>query len=270
MSKVTETEKAVNEVTEEATPVENVLERKNPLWAFGNNRIEIRNIAEMAGESLETVLPEIDFRTHCVAIPCTVLCFMNELLNRLNTIKIETKKPVPFQFGNLMTLEIEQLEIADAEKSGSLNPAIYPGEELDYDKRDIVPSDAVSSDMAKELAKIGGPDLPAQFYGDREFYKKISETCMQELDKEYGVVFFNWSIIPLITLHFFRAAKRFLIENKDNEETGIAIDFANILTIGISKEGPDDDVSYAIYLEPGQIFKKDYGKSDAITEEYSN
>ena len=155
MSKVTETEKAVNEVTEETTPVENVLERKNPLWAFGNNRIEIRNIAEMAGESLETVLPEIDFRTHCVALPCTVLCFMNELLNRLNKITIETKKPVTFQFGNLMTLEIEQLEIADAEKSGSLNPAIYPGEELDYDKRDIVPSDAVSSDMAKELSKIG-------------------------------------------------------------------------------------------------------------------
>ena len=128
MSKVTKAENVTNETVEESSPVENILERKNPLWAFGNNRIEIRNIAEMAGESLETVLPDIDFRTHCIAIPCTVLCFMNELLNRLNKIKIETKKPVTFQFGNLMPLEIEQLEIADEEKSGSLNPAIYPGE----------------------------------------------------------------------------------------------------------------------------------------------
>ena len=184
-------EKTKQETTTEEVVVENVLERKNPLWAFGNNRLEIRNIAEMAGESLESVLPDIDFRTHCVAIPCTVLCFMNELLNQLNRIKLETKQPVTFQFGNLMTLEIEQLEIADAEKSGSLNPAIYPGEELDYDKRDIVPSDAVSADMARELEKIGGPDLPNQFYDQRDFFKKISETCMQELDKEYGVVFFN-------------------------------------------------------------------------------
>ena len=101
-------EKTKQETTTEEVVVENVLERKNPLWAFGNNRLEIRNIAEMAGESLESVLPDIDFRTHCVAIPCTVLCFMNELLNQLNRIKLETKQPVTFQFGNLMTLEIEQ------------------------------------------------------------------------------------------------------------------------------------------------------------------
>ena len=53
MSKVTETEQAVNEVTEETTPAKNVLDRKNALWALGNNRIEISNIAEMAGDPLE-------------------------------------------------------------------------------------------------------------------------------------------------------------------------------------------------------------------------
>ena len=50
MSKVTEKEKAGNEVKEEANKVENKLERKNPLRARGNNRMEIGNIGEMAGE----------------------------------------------------------------------------------------------------------------------------------------------------------------------------------------------------------------------------
>ena len=248
--------------------VENVLERHggDPLWQFGDHRTEAHEIAVMAAEMLDEDVTDLKFKPFADAIPCMTVVFLTELLNRLNRIKIETKAPVEFKFGKLMTLEIQYFEVKEAEKMGSLNPAIYVGPELDYDKADLPYDNTITADMARELAKIGGPHLPAQCYEDREFYQKICEAIKDELDKRYDIKYADWSVVVLATVYFFRAAKKFLIEHKDSGDIGVNLDLANIMTIGIVKEGPDDDVSYMIYLEPGQIFKKDNAKGDDITE----
>lgn len=251
--------------TVESQAPENVLRRKRPVWDFGNNRIEIDEIANMAAEYLEKQCPGINFSTYAIAIPRTCLCFMNELLNQLNKIKLETKKPVEFTLGNIMKLGIEYIEISNADKTGSLNPVIYIGPELEYEQSEV-PNDELSVEMARTIADMGGSHLPAQFYDDREFYKKISQVCQEELSSQYGIVFLDWTFVPLTTLYFFRAVRKYLIENKDSDEIGIEIDLGNVLSVAIEKDGPDEDVQYIISVKPGQIFKKDYAKGDDITE----
>mgnify|MGYP006990257627 CR=1 FL=1 len=52
-------------------------------------------------------------------------------------------------------------------------------------------------------------------------------------------------------------------------ELGVEIRFADMLKIGVSKEGgleDDDPVDYILYIRPDQIFKKENAKGDDITE----
>lgn len=254
--------------TEEKTNVEEikgVIRDKNP-WDISDSKAEIQVISESAAAMVHEMYPELDLRACWEGIPRITLTVMTSLLNQLKSALIKTQAPVSWKFGKLMTIEIQWGEFTKSDKVGTLNPAYFVGEELSYETKDVPYNDAITASMAKDLEKMGTHYLPAQFYDDREFYKKVSDEASRELLDWDVVVLDDWGIPMLITEMFFRAAKKYFIDNKDQSETGCAMKFAELFEMGVDVDGPVDDPGYEIYIKGMVSSKMDKAKADNISE----
>ena len=236
------------------------------------NRKEIREISERALEILGELRPDVG-RMPWDALASIAILFVDMGIREVHRMKKElpvgTDAELPL--GRVMTLRIEYTATLNADKVGTLNPAILVGPDFRYDTKDTPYDDAVSVDMQATLNAEGCPKLLPQFFDQRDVIigdtdhglgYKIKEAAFDRLH----IVIEDLTLPSTIFVAFFRAAKEYLIQNKDMEEVGININLAEFLDFGISKEGPDDDIEYTIYLTPGQQFKLNFAKGDDTTE----
>lgn len=256
-----EKQTGVKETEKVADAINNV----NP-WDISESKAEIQVISETAAEMVHDAYPELDLRANWEGIPRITLTVMTSLLNQLKTALVKTQAPVSWKFGRLMTIEIQWAEFTKSDKAGSLNPAYFVGEELSYETKDVPYNDAITASMAKELEKMGTKYLPAQFYDDAEFYKKVSDEASREL-LDWGIIVLDdWGLPLLITEMFFRAAKKYFIDNKDQSETGCSMKFAELFEMGVDIDGPVDDPGYEIYIKSERVSKMDKAKADNVSE----
>lgn len=243
------------------------VESRYTLWDIKDSRIEIEEISKKAAAMMDADFQNLTISRYFIAIPRCTVDFMQELFQYLGKVKEDTKAPVKFRFGDFMDIEIEFAKTMDADKNGTINPMIVPGPELTYDGVTAPEyNDAMTSEMAAECAAMGVKYLLPQFYKDREIYKNICFPLMQTLDEKYGIKMADWSMILVCAAYFFRAAVQWLIEHKDDGESGVNIRFAELIEFGVRKDGPDDDIEYYTYITPSRFFKRESAKSDTITE----
>lgn len=244
-----------------------VLEKQAPLWDIVDCRVEIEEISQKAAKMMEADYADLHNISHYwIGIPRATVDLLQELFIHLGRIKEEKKAPVNFSFGRLMDISIEFLNTADADKNGTINPAITVGPELEFDAAKEKYSDLLTVEQSAELEKMHIKYLPQQFYQDREIWEKICVPLRKTLDEKYDIVMTDWSMIILCATYFFRAALQWLVEHKDDSDVGVSITIAELIEFGIRKDGPEDDIEYYTYITPARFFKRECAKSDTITE----
>lgn len=244
--------------------------RKYPLLDINDNRAEIREISQATQEYIHEIEPELKKLKLWEAFPRMVIEFIKATMNELDKSEAVTKGESSLVIGNLFEIAIQYTETPDGDKYGNLTPVIRCRSEFKYEDANLPYHDEVPLNIARELQDEGYGKLPIQFYENRAVIKKICIAAWKSLD-DYGL-FTNesqWWILMTVVMCFFRKMKDYLIEHKDDGEVGVEINFADLLKVSITKEGgmdEDDPVDYILSIQPNQIFKKDYTKSDAVTE----
>lgn len=251
---------------EKTNQVNREREHRHPLLDVRENRKELRLIAERAQEYIREKAPELADIRDWAAIPRVAISVLTEMFVVTHKMMLETKNDVSIQIGDFMTIGIEYLG-TNGDKDGNLTPVIIPGPELDYNRELTEYDDAIPVDMKRELEDEGLHYLLPQFYDIRTILNDMFVGLLPVLESDYGIVISDWSVAMLIFAAFFRMAKQYLVEHKDDGEYGLVINLAEAAFIEITKDGTDEDPIYAICVTPGQTFKKDYAKGDNLTEE---
>lgn len=246
-------------------------ERKHPLLAITNNRKEIREISQATQDYLGELNPDMRRVKIWEAIPRIVIEFISASLNKLRKEDAINSGYSSIVIGDIMELGIDGLITKDGDKDGNLTPHINCRSEFKYENVNLPYMDEVPVDVAKIMREEKCEGLPIQFFENREEIKEISNEARVILADKYGIIMpeDDWFMIPLVVLAFFRQVRKYLVDHKDDDEIGIDIDFAELISIGINKEGgleEGDPVDYILYISPKQIFKKEKAKDDDKTE----
>ncbi|MCM1219127.1 MAG: hypothetical protein NC548_31990 [Lachnospiraceae bacterium] len=248
--------------------VERERERRYPLWDYPDNRAEIRKISERAMELLYTgkdpLRPDVENIGFWDVIPAVTVEVLQSLVNYLIAHKSVDVSEVSFKFGKLFEIGIQYMVIREAENANTFNPKIKVLDELRFDMADIPYDDAVPADIGETLREEKSEYLPIQFFEERETLYEIVKGLIShpngqdgQLMMKYGITLLDWTLLYSIVVAFFRAGKEFLIEHKDDEGVGVVLKIGRLIDFGISKNGPDDDPDYDIFVEAGQVFKVD-------------
>ena len=245
-------------------------ERKYPLLDISDNRAEIREISQNTENYLNENYPELNKLKCWEAIPRMVIEFIHASFTKISKSDAMKDGESSVVIGDIMELAVQYTATSDADKFGNLTPVIRCRSEFKYENASLPYQDEVPLDIAKVLEDEKCDALPIQFFDDRETIKDISMGAWKELTN-YGILTTTeqWWLLPLIVVHFFRQTRDWLIMHKDDGEIGVEVNFADLLKIGISKEGgleEGDPVDYTLYITPNQIFKKDNAKGDDLTE----
>jgi len=245
-------------------------ERKYPLLDISDNRAEIREIAQATQNYLNDNFSELKKVKLWEAIPRMVIEFVHASFSKISKSDAMKDGESSVVIGDLMELGVQYTATSDADKFGNLTPVIHCRSEFKYENASLPYQDEVPLDIANILEEEKCPALPIQFFEERETIKDISMEAWKELSN-YGILTTpdQWFLLPLVVVHFFRQTKEWLIKHKDDGEIGVEINFADLLKVGISKEGgieEGDPVDYTLYITPNQIFKKDNAKGDDLTE----
>lgn len=248
-------------------------ERRYPLLAIVDNRKEIRDISIAAQEYMIELNPDVKKIKIWEAIPRIVIEFINAAFTKLSKSDAINNGSSSIIIGDIMELGVDGLLTNDADKDGNLTPFIKCRSEFKYENISLPYQDEISIDDANILRDEKCEGLPAQFFDNRDEIKEVTHIAMKKLENNFGIIMGesqDWYIIPLTVVAFFRKVRDYLVEHKDDEEVGIDINFADLIKIGITKEGgmdEDDPVDYVLYITPNQIFKKENAKGDNITEQ---
>lgn len=250
--------------------------RKYPLLNISDNRAEIREIAQETQDYIVELNPEIKRPHIWEAIPRIVIELITATFDELKKHSVTKTGLEKVTFGDIMEMGVEYTTTSDADKFGNITPFCTCRSEWQYENISLPYQDDVPSDIARTLESEQCSGLPIQFYENREVIKSISIAAFRELHTKYGIKFSadvedtrSWWLIPFITMAFMRKAREYLVKHKDDGEIGVSINFADLISFGIRKEGgidEDDPIDYVLFIEAGQIFKKDNAKSDGDTE----
>ena len=247
--------------------------RKYPLLMIVDNRKEIREISMAAQDYMIELNPDLKKIKIWEVIPRITIEFITAALKKLNKKDAMANGESTIIIGDIMEIGIDGMLTTDGDKDGNITPLIKTRSEFKYENISLPYRDEISIDQLKILQAEHCEGLPAQFYDNREEIKDISKMAMKVLLSNFGIRMGSdddWFIIPLTVVAFFRKTRDWLVEHKDDGEAGVEINFANLINIGISKEGgfdDDDPVDYVLYIQSEQIFKKDNAKDDGTTEE---
>lgn len=247
-------------------------EQRRPLLAITDNRKEIREISIATQKYLAELNPNLKKIKIWEAIPRIVIEFINAALTKLSKEDAFENGISKIIIGDTMELGIDGLLTPDADKNGNLTPFIRCRSEFKYENVNLPYNDEITVDEARILREEHCEGLPAQFFENREEIKEITMLAKRPLCDDYGIMLGtdeDWYLIPLVVVAFFRTIRKYLVDHKDDGEIGVSINFADILKIGICKEGGVDDepVDYLLYISSERIFKKDNAKNDAVTED---
>ena len=246
--------------------------RRFPLLAIVDNRDEIRKISRATQDYMIELDPDLKRIKIWEAIPRIVIEFINACFTKLSKTEAAENGSSSIVIGDIMEIGVDGLMTKDGDKDGNLTPFIRCRSEFKYENISLPYRDEVPIDIANQMSDEKCTGLPIQFFDNREEIKEVTKTAMDVLTRDYGIIVGeqnDWFIIPLTVVAFFRQVRKFLVEHKDDGEIGIDINFADLIKVGIVKEGgmeEDDPVDYILYIAPNQIFKKDNAKGDDITE----
>lgn len=236
-----------------------------PLMKIKDNLKEIRTIGEMAQDYIVKMDPEIMRPGRWEVIPQITIDFLMAVFKYIGDRKSTEVSEVYLNIGDIMRVAIEYAA-TDGDKEGTLNPLITIGSDMDINTTEY--DDTITFDQAEILRVDECEHLPIQFFDDRKVIKEICMEMKPKLYTNYGIRITDksWAIIPTCVVAFFRCAKSWLLEHKDDGPCGIDINLGNTVFIGVQKEGDDDEPEYYTYITPGQNFKLDFAKGDAQTE----
>lgn len=243
-------------------------ELRYPLMRVKDNLTEIRLIGEAAQDYIVKLNPEIKRPGRWEAIPQITMDFLEAVFKYLGERKRTDVSEVYLDLGNIMRASIEYAitETNGDGKNGTLNPKIVVGSDMKLETSEY--DDDLTFDQAEILVADGCENLPIQFFDNRKVIKEISIGLLSKLMTNSGIKITDrsWTLVPCAFVAFFRCAKKWLIDHKDDGPCGIEINVGGTVFIGIAKEGSDDDLDYYLYITPGQVFKCDYAKGDDKTE----
>ena len=237
-----------------------------PLVKVKENLTEIRLISEAAQDYITKMDPDIIRPSRWEVIPQITIDFLKAIFQYLGERKRTDVAEVYINIGNIMRVSIEYAGTM-ADKEGTLNPKISIGSDMDINTVEY--DDTITFEQSEILKVDDCEHLPIQFFDDRKVIKEIAMSMKSKLYTNSGIKITDksWAMIPCALVSFFRCAKTWLIEHKDDGPCGMEINLGNCVTIGVQKEGlDDDDVEYFIYITPGQTFKLSFAKGDAETE----
>jgi hypothetical protein len=244
------------------------LERQTryPLLSITDNLKEIREIAEKTQDYMVELNPELLRPQLWESIPRIAMEFIEHAFAYMGDRKTTEFGEICLPLGKIMTVGVEYATTEGSDKEGTFNPFIRIGKEMDYDYKDEPYDNSIDVNMASLLREEQCENLMGQFFDNRKEIKTISQSVTSILLNNYGIKFLDWTLVPLTFVAFFRKAKEYLISHKDDGECGVEINFGDAVTFGIEKEGWDDDISYRIYIIPGQKPKLNNAKDDSKTE----
>ena len=239
---------------------------QHPLWNYPDNRKELRTIGERAMDLLyrgdNPLRPDVVNMGVWEAIPIITLNVLQSAVNYLVAHRSTDVSEVYLTFGKLFQIGIEYMVVQSAENANTFNPKIKVLDELRYDMKDVPYDDDIPVDIGQTLRDEKSEYLPVQFFEERETMYEIVKDLISypngrtgTLASDYGIVTYDWTLLYSIVVVFFRAAKEFLIEHKDDDGFGIELKLGRIIDFGISKNGDDEDDDYDLYVSPGQDFK---------------
>ena len=245
--------------------------RRFPLLDITDNREQICKISMATQDYMIELNPDMKKLKIWEAIPRIVIEFINASFTQLQKEDITKTGVTSAVIGDIMEIGLEYMETTDADKDGNITPRIKCRSEWKYENALLPYVDDIPIDMAKIMQDEKCEGLPVQFFENREQIEKISKLAAAVLRDPYGIMVMDsdWFLIPFTFMAFMRKAKEFLIEHKDDEGIGVNINFADLINLGITKEGgieEGDPVDYILYITPQQIFKKDNAKDDGKTE----
>lgn len=227
---------------------------RKPLLNFSENVEEIREIClracpyvrEMNNELLEPEPWEVLIQG--------VIYVLKETFAMLNDNKSPDVGEVFIEYGTLMKIAISAAVTRTADKVGTYNPCIYVGKELEYGFSDY--NDLMTSEMAQTLKSEGLEFLHPMFFEQREQIKDICERASRRLESEMGIQMFDYESLTYFVVAFFRKAKEYLVEHKDED---MQFYIGRLIKMGIEKH---KDGTYFIYVTPAQEFKMENAKGD--------
>lgn len=246
-------------------------ERRYPLLAIVDNRKEIREISIATQDYMIELNPDVKRIKIWEAVPRIVIEFILASFTKLSKSDAMKNGESSIIIGDIMELGVDGLLTNDADKDGNLTPLVRCRSEFKYENISLPYNDDMTIDQLNILQEEKCEGLPVQFFENREEIKEVTRIAMNPLKNNYGIIMGeeDWFIIPLTVVAFFRKTRDYLVEHKDDSEVGLEINFANLIKMGIAKEGgieEGDPVDYVLYITPEQVFKKDNAKGDDVTE----
>lgn len=246
--------------------VAKIEEMEYPLWDIPTNREEIRQISEYAMDLMfkgeHPLRPDITEFGVWEAVPKITMMTLQEIFSYLSNHRSTDVSEVYVKFGNQFNFGVSFMKVASAENDNTFNPNITLLHEMEYHTPESEYDDLVPADVAKILIDEGAEYLPIQFFDERETLKKMTKNLISalpnhvgKLEEECGIVIFDWTLPLTITMAFFRAAKHYLIEHKNDGPFGIELKLGRVIEFGISMNGEPEDDDYDIFVVPGQSFK---------------
>lgn len=255
----------MSKTLEEATKEANIdRAQRFPLLDINTNVEEIREIAQRAMPYVREMCSDLMEPSPWEFCTQIVMQMLRSTFGYLNQRKSTEFKEVYINLGTLMKVSICYGETKSGDKVGTFNPSIEVGHDLAYEFREEPYNDAMSNDMAGQLEEIGMTYLHPMFYDVREEMKKICETAAANIMARYGIKVTESESLSYVLVAFFRKAKEWLLEHKDdNDGYGAEFELGRLITMGIEKHA---DGSYFIYIAPSPEFKMDNAKGDDKTE----
>lgn len=237
-----------------------------PLLGIKANLTELRHIGEAAQDYITKLSPDIIRPGRWEVIPQITIDFLREVYKYLGERKRTDVSEVYLDLGNIMRVAIEYAA-TNGDKEGTLNPKIIAGSDMTLDTTEY--DDDITFEQAEMLKADDCEMLPAMFFDNRKVIKEICTSLKPSLYTNYGIRISDksWAIIPCSFVAFFRCAKEWLINHKDDGPCGVDINVGNVVSVGIQKEGLEgEEPEYFLYITPGQVFKHNFAKGDEKTE----
>lgn len=228
-------------------------ERK-PLLNFSENVAEIREICLAAAPYVKQMNNELLEPEPWEVLVQGVIQVLKETFKFLNENKSPDIGEVFIEYGSIMKIAISSAVTKTADKVGTFNPCIYVGQDLAFGFSDY--NDLMTSDMAATLKDEGIEYMHPMFYEQREQMKEICKRAASVLAADFGIEMFDYESLTYFIVAFFRKAKEFLTEHKDD---GMSFYVGRLIKMGIEKH---KDGTYFIFVTPAQEFKMENAKGD--------